>query len=221
MRKPWLAMTVMTALGIVIAAQLWAFPETARETKTACVACHTNIAGGAELSDAGKAYKADKTKPAAADVKGADYVGNAKCRMCHMKQHKAWSETPHAKALQSLQSGDTATVAALSRALKVEITGSPAKTDGCVKCHVTGFQLAGGYPAADEAKTATVAVVGCESCHGPGSAHVAAKMPDKKKTITRAIGASLCMQCHTPETSPKFNFDEYAKKIHPVPKTGS
>lgn len=209
----------MTTLGIVAAAQLWAFPETARETKAACGACHTNLAGGSELSDAGKAYKAEKKVPAAAAVKTADYVGNAKCKMCHMKQHKAWAATPHANAFASLQSGDTAKVAAMTRALKIEITGSPAKTDACVKCHVTGFQLAGGYPAADEAKTATVAAVGCESCHGPGSAHVAAKMPEKKQTITKAITASMCMQCHTTETSPKFNFEEFAKRIHPVPKT--
>ena len=219
MRNPWWVRAVVPALGVLVAARLWGFPEAARETKAACGACHASIAGGAELSDAGKAYKADKTVPAAAAAKSADYVGNNKCKMCHAKQHKAWSTTPHAKAFANLQAVAPAKAAEVAGMLKVELTGSAAKTDACVKCHVTGFHLAGGYPAADSAKTAAVAAVSCESCHGPGSVHVAAPLAEKKKTITRAITANLCTQCHTPQLSPKFNFEEYAKRIHPVPKT--
>ena len=219
MRTPWLARIVVPALGVLVAAQLWAFPETARETKAACAACHANVAGGAELTDAGKAYKANKTAPTAAPTKTAEYVGNNKCKMCHMKQHKAWSATPHAKAFTNLQAADTAKVTMMSSMLKIEVTDSPARTDGCVKCHVTGFHLTGGYPAADSAKTAALAAVSCESCHGPGSAHVAATLADKKKFINTAVSANLCMQCHTAGISPKFNFEERAKKVHPVPKT--
>jgi hypothetical protein len=218
-RNPWLLRTVVPVLGMLIAARLSAFPEFARETKAACASCHVNVAGGAELTDAGKAYKADKTAPTAAPAKTADYVGNAKCKMCHMKEHKAWSATPHAKALANLQAADAEKTGAMAKALNVTITDSPAKTDGCVKCHVTGFQLAGGYPAADSVKTAGMAMVSCESCHGPGSAHVAAAMADKKKFINTAVSANMCMQCHTATTSPKFNFEEFKKKIHPVPKT--
>lgn len=218
-RNPWLLRTVVAALGVLCAARLSAFPQFARDTKAACASCHVNVAGGAELTDAGKAFKADKTAPTAAPAKTADYVGNTKCKMCHMKQHKAWSTTPHAMALAKLQAADPAKAEAMSKALNIPITGSPAKTDGCVTCHVTGFQLAGGYPAADSTKTAAVAMVSCESCHGPGSAHVAAATADKKKFINTAVSANLCTQCHTAVTSPKFNFEEYSKKIHPVPKT--
>lgn len=209
----------MLAIGLTVAARLWAFPDYARETKAACAACHTNVAGGATLTDAGKAFKADKTVPTAAPAKAADYVGSNKCKMCHLKQHKAWSTTPHAMAFANLQKADTTKVGAMSRALKVEITESPAKTEGCVKCHVTGFQLTGGYPAADSAKTVVMAAVSCESCHGPGSAHVAAPAAEKKNFINKAVTANLCTHCHTAATSPKFNFEEYAKKVHPVPKT--
>jgi type IV secretory pathway VirB2 component (pilin) len=204
----------------MVAAQLWAFPELSRETKAACAACHTNVAGGEGLTDAGKAFKTAKTAPAAAAaVKAAEYVGNNKCKMCHMKQHKAWSATPHANAFSKLKAADAAAVTAMASKLKIEITGSAARTDACVKCHVTGFQLASGYPAADSVKTAALAAVSCESCHGPGSVHVTAPMADKKKFINNAVTAKMCMQCHTPEISPKFNFEEFAKKIHPVPKT--
>lgn len=219
MRNPWFPRIVVPALGLLIAAQLWAFPQVARDTKAACAACHVNVAGGADLTDAGKAYKADKTVPTAAPAKTADYVGNTKCKMCHSKEHKAWSTTPHAMALAKLQTADTAKVNAMSKALGIAINGSAAKTDGCVTCHVTGFQLTGGYPAADSTKTAAVSMVGCESCHGPGSAHVAAAKEVKKQFINSSVSASLCTQCHTTTTSPKFNFEEYSKKIHPVPKT--
>ena len=219
MRNPWFPRIVVPALGLLIAAQLWAFPQFARDTKAACAACHANVAGGADLTDAGKAYKADKTAPTAAPAKTADYVGNTKCKMCHMKEHKAWSATSHAKALANLQAADTAKANAVSRATGIAINGSAAKTDGCVGCHVTGFQLAGGYPAADSVKTAAVSMVSCESCHGPGSAHVAAPAAERKKFINTGVSANMCTQCHTAQTSPKFNFEEYAKKVHPVPKT--
>lgn len=210
---------VLIVLGIVFATHVWAYPQFARTTKVACVTCHANPAGGADLSDLGKAYKADASKaPAAAETKAAEYVGVTKCRMCHIKQHKAWLDTPHAKAWAALTSGDAKKTADMAAALKVEIKGSPSKTDECVACHVVGFQLAGGYPQSDSTKTAALINVGCEACHGPGSLHASAPMAEKKKLINRAVGENLCKQCHTPVTSPNFAFAEYKKKgVHQVP----
>jgi hypothetical protein len=207
---------VMVALGIAVATQLWAYPEVARTTKTSCVTCHTNVAGGPALSEAGKAFKADGKAPAASTVKAAEYVGDAKCKMCHLPLHKAWAETPHAKSMAALVKGDAKKSAEIAAALKVEIKGSPDKTDGCVSCHVTGFQLTGGHPQADAAKAATVASVGCESCHGPGSLHVSAPKAEKAKFIAKAT-ENMCKQCHTPAVSPDFAFAEYAKRgVHTV-----
>lgn len=219
-RKSWFARISASLIGLVVAAQLWAFPEAARETKTACVACHANVAGGAELTEGGKAFKADKKAPAATAAKAAEYVGSAKCKMCHIAQHKAWAETPHAKAFANLKAADTTKTAEIAAKMKVELTGTAAGTDACVKCHVTGFQLAGGYPAADSVKTAAVAAVGCESCHGPGSLHVTAPMAEKKKFIYKTVTANMCVQCHTPAMSPGFKFEDMVKKgVHPK-KTG-
>ncbi len=218
LRNPWFPRIVASALGVVVAAQLWAFPEVARQTKAACASCHANPAGGADLTDAGKAWKAESKAPSAAPAKAAGYIGNTKCKMCHIKQHKAWAETPHAKAFGNLQTADPSAAAEMATKLKIELKGSPAATDACVKCHVTGFQLAGGYPAADSAKTVALAAVSCESCHGPGSLHVAAPMADKKKFINKAVTANMCTQCHTAVISPKFDFVEMSKKVHPVPK---
>ena len=73
-----------------------------------------------------------------------------------------------------------------------------------------------GYPAADSTKNAGLQVVGCEVCHGPGAKHVAAPMAEKKKSIVKGT-EKLCRQCHTPEASPKFIFEEFKKKgVHAV-----
>lgn len=211
-RSRMVASGLMVALGIAVASQLWAFPEFARETKAACATCHLNVAGGADLNDQGKLFKDDGTAPGAAAAKTANYVGTTKCRMCHIKQYKAWLETPHAKAWAALTKGDPKKVTDMAAALKIEIKGSPDATDACVKCHVVGFQLTGGYPQADSAKTAVVMNVGCEACHGPGSLHVTAPLPEKKKFINKAVAANLCKQCHTADTSPKFEFADFVKR---------
>ena len=207
---------LVVALGIAVATQLWAYPETARQNKgAACANCHANVAGGPVLSAAGTAFKTDGKVPAAA-AKTAEYVGVNKCKTCHAKQHKAWAETPHAKAWAGLKNATAEKTAAMAAAFKVEIKGSPTTTEGCVTCHVTGFQLAGGYPQADSTKAAQLVNVTCESCHGPGSLHVSAPMATKKEFIAKAT-EKMCRQCHTPAASPKFDFAEYSKRgVHAV-----
>jgi hypothetical protein len=197
----------------------WAFPAFAHETKAACEACHTNVAGGPGLTDAGKAFQADHAKAPSAEAKANDYVSVNKCKTCHSKQYKAWQTTDHAHAMMSLAKADEKTVAERAAALKVEVKGHANESTDCVRCHVTGFELPGGFPAADSTKSAALSNVTCESCHGPGGKHVTASMADKKKFINVAVNEAMCKQCHTPEMSPKFNFEEYKKKgVHQVPK---
>jgi len=222
-RKSLVLGILVTGIALSLALHAWAYPEFARQSKLACATCHANPAGGADLSDAGKAYKADMTKaPAASAAKAAEYLGVNKCKMCHLKQYKAWQETKHANALVFLQKADAKVAADMAAKLKVELKGPAAQNDACVSCHVTGFKLAGGYPAADSAKTAAVSNVTCEACHGPGSLHVAAPMADKKKFISKAVGANMCTQCHTAVMSPAFKYEEYKLRgVHAVAKTGS
>lgn len=201
------------ALAIVATAAS-AFPELARSNKLACASCHVKASGGPDLSDAGKAFKAERKVPAA--VAGADYVGSAKCKMCHAKVHTPWAATPHAKALEALANADPKVAADIAAKLKVEIKGAANATDACLVCHVTGMTLPGGWPQADAAKAANVAGVGCESCHGPGSKHVTAAKEERKNTINNAVSEAMCKQCHTPEMSPKFDFATYKAKVHPI-----
>jgi len=203
-------------IGLVVAAPLWAFPEIARETKTACVTCHTNPAGGVGLTEAGTKYKAEKKAAAAREAHQAEYVGSTKCKLCHMAEHKAWSESAHAKAFTNLKSADAKAVSAVAEKMKVELKGPAAESADCVKCHVTGYELAGGYPTADSAKTAAVAAVGCESCHGPGSLHVTAPKAEKTKSIYRTVSEKMCVECHTPTMTPAFKYAEMVKRgVHP------
>ncbi len=218
----WTRIAVVLALAASIgftAHRVSAFPSFARSTKAACAAWHVSPAGGAALTDAGKAYKADNTKVPSGDVKGAEYIGSNKCKMCHLKEYKAWAESKHAHSLEMLASAPADSVKARAALLKVELKGAADKSDDCVVCHTTGFKLAGGYPEADSTANANVAFVGCEGCHGPGSLHKAAAKEDRKKMINRDVTENLCKNCHTPEMSPAFSFAEYKKKgVHAIPE---
>ena len=165
---------VIGLCAIVVAQRAQAFPAHARESKAACAACHMNVAGGPDLTEIGKKYKADSTTAIPTDVKGADYVGNNKCKMCHSKQFKAWQLTKHANAWVGLQKADAHFAHELAEKLNIKLEGNPVTVDACVTCHVTGFHLPGGYPGADSVKTAALINVTCENCHGPGSMHIAA-----------------------------------------------
>jgi nitrate/TMAO reductase-like tetraheme cytochrome c subunit len=197
----------------------WAFPKMAVATKAACVNCHTNPAGGAALTDVGTKYEADASAKAAMDAAGADYVGSKKCGLCHRAYATAWAETPHAKAFALLQSADDKKVAEMAEKLGVKVEGKAAESPACVGCHVTGMGLPGGYTAGAE-NAELLTNVTCEACHGPGSLHVKAAKADKKAMINGAVSEKMCMQCHTKEMSPDFDFAKYVEKgVHKVAKT--
>ena len=87
------------------------------------------------------------------------YVGTDACAACHVAEHKTWKAASHSHAMDTLE--------------KVAKRPSLRQFDGeCVRCHTVGFDYQTGY--VDEPKSAFLRHVGCESCHGPGSGHVAA-----------------------------------------------
>ena len=55
--------------------------------------------------------------------------------------------------------------------------------------------------------------VGCESCHGPGSAHAAAPSSTNILTFTNAVSPEVCGQCHGPL------HDDYENSAHATPVT--
>ncbi len=153
----------------------------------------------------------------AADAPKDQYVGVNKCKMCHMKEYKAWAETKHAKAFASLAAATPEQIKKMNELLKTDVKDHPEKSESCVGCHVTGYKDPTGYPQADSTKSAALAMVGCEDCHGPGSKHMAVPMSDKagrKASITHPT-AETCAKCHGTVT-PKFDFAVMSKKVHPV-----
>jgi formate-dependent nitrite reductase cytochrome c552 subunit len=98
-----------------------------------------------------------------------------------------------------------------------------------LSCHVTGWEpqryhpFDGGFLALD--KTPDLIANGCENCHGPGSAHVAAETGDEPATdellaqlrqemrLPYADAKNNCLQCHDLDNSPDFNFEKYWPEV--------
>lgn len=107
------------------------------------------------------------------------FVGTEACRRCHEGAYRVWRASGHARAWRTL--------------LSVKQGGNL----DCLPCHATGFGLAGGPR--DAKSLRSLDSVGCESCHGAGSAHVAA--PDRPGYGSPGVGPShnveaKCRQCH-------------------------
>ncbi len=118
------------------------------------------------------------------------FVGDEACRDCHEEAFPIWEKSKHHEALKTL-----------------EQKGKGLHLD-CVGCHVTGWQQPSGVCRID--KLEGHGQVGCESCHGPGSAHV--EDPDHVKADSRRE-AKVCTGCHDRENSPAFDFEKYVAQI--------
>jgi len=145
-------------------------------------------------------------REAAAPPAEQTYAGAESCKSCHAQAYAAWSGSKHYGAYMTL------------------VDRSEAQTLDCLECHTTGLLLPGGYDpdrSFDVLKDAN-ARVGCESCHGPGLAHVQlAKAGQLAKGITgdaarlkiQRSSVASCVQCHDPYNSPHFDAQSYWAKI--------
>jgi hypothetical protein len=147
------------------------------------------------------------------------YIGAAKCKNCHASeetgdQHAAWSKMEHAKAFQSLGTEEAKKFAAERGIADAQ------KDETCLKCHTTGF---GAPPEAFDKKFDLKLGVQCETCHGPGEAHMKARMaaamsedPAKKvlgeNEIVGTPKRELCITCHNTE-SPTYQPFCYFKRL--------
>jgi len=119
------------------------------------------------------------------------YVGSAACGACHQPAHSWWRNHAHGLAYRTLQ----------ERNKEFNLD--------CVGCHVTGYEQPGGSTVTQNLDGALVNV-GCESCHGPGAAHV--KDPEKVG-ILRDTPKSTCLQCHNTQHSDLFDYEGYKKTL--------
>jgi len=113
----------------------------------------------------------------AGTAKDATYVPNKKCKMCHSKQFKAQAEAYHAKSFENLTDA-----------------GEEANAE-CLPCHTTGYGKSGGFT--DAASTPDLVGTTCQTCHGPGSAHVASGLKKaERKPLIQRTPQDACTQCH-------------------------
>jgi hypothetical protein len=164
-------------------------------------------------------------KPAA-HPSGNQFVGSKTCGECHSKAFAIWENTPHAHATDSLVHPNERTE--IARHFDPE----------CLSCHVTGWNPQKYYPYnsgyLDLKASLAMHGNGCENCHGPGSAHVAAENGDV--TVDAAQIARLraamrlplaeaerrCIECHDHDNSPEFHaagaFEKYWEQVKHVGK---
>ncbi len=127
----------------------------------------------------------------------ASFAGNELCSSCHESAAKSWKASAHAHALKTLE------------------TTEDDRDPECAPCHVVGLDNRQGFRS--RAETPSLTDVGCESCHGAGREH-----SDKPALLKMGrVGESKCLNCHTSNTSPNFEFLTYWRKIeHGMGKTG-
>ncbi|MCS7047001.1 MAG: hypothetical protein NZO58_11650 [Gemmataceae bacterium] len=155
---------------------------------------------------------------------GAKYIGSEACASCHQHAYDIWEKSKHAHAYDTL-------VEATKPALR--------QFDGeCLLCHTTGFPYETGFNDPQVRRQPRLQKkllhVGCESCHGPGSAH--ANNPDdrdarklinpwavhynqgvaeKRRLLTIDF---MCQKCHDTENDVHWNFEKrWADVIHMNP----
>jgi hypothetical protein len=94
------------------------------------------------------------------------YVGNKKCKMCHIKEWNSWSATKMGQAFDLLKPG---TRADRKKAAGLDPAKDYTKDPLCLPCHTVGYGKPGGF--VDIATTPDRAGVGCEMCHGAGGTY--------------------------------------------------
>jgi nitrate/TMAO reductase-like tetraheme cytochrome c subunit len=119
-------------------------------------------------------------------VGAADYIGAAKCKMCHKLQYESWSGLDHAKAFEQLKPEDQGN----AECLKCHATGGSADLPGvqCEACHGPGSD----YKSMKVMKDVDAAVA------------AGLVIPNEQ----------TCLGCHTgaPHEQPEFDYATAVKK---------
>jgi hypothetical protein len=149
------------------------------------------------------------------------YVGSSKCKMCHLKEWKSWSETKMAKAFEVLKPDASAD---RKKAAGLDPAKDYTKDPTCLRCHTTGSGKPGGFM--DAETTPNLAGVGCEMCHGAAETYLkdqymSLKNKEYKKAELVAVGlvdtitVDRCNSCHntdSPFVGKDYVFDFKANK---------
>lgn len=146
----------------------------------------------------------------------AQYLGEGRCRPCHLPQAKSWKQTRMANAFDLLKPG---VAADKKKAKRLDPARDYTHDAECLACHVTGYGKPGGFQSIE--KTPQLAGVQCEACHGAGQGYVKpALMSLQNKEYRRAdlVAAGLvvpdekvCKECHNSKSPFHQPFDFKAR----------
>jgi Cytochrome c554 and c-prime len=134
----------------------------------------------------------------------AIYVGDNACAACHEKIYKQWKKTRHASAMNTLLNAQRHYV------------------PNCLSCHVTGYGHASGFqefPGEEDMSN-----VGCETCHGPGEAHILDSKAGSIRNDISPANPQVCLKCHNIERDSQFKREvknRFRKIVHYSPKSGA
>jgi len=147
-----------------------------------------------------------------------EYTGIRVCVACHRGpgrgyQASKWRVSAHASAHAVLATSGAAVIAR-----GMGVLGDPTTAPECLKCHATGYlDPSGGvrdsYAVSDG--------VGCEACHGAGSAYSAdAVMRDRESARDAGLvtpSRQTCLACHGNAHGKPFDYEEALAQIaHPT-----
>jgi hypothetical protein len=120
------------------------------------------------------------------------YVGSSACKECHAEIYDSFIKNSRkAHSFKSVQR------------MAGQLTDEEVKE--CYTCHTTGYGKPGGFVSSE--KTPDLANLGCETCHGPGSAHVeaggdSASIIGQGKISVR----ESCVRCHNEQRVEGFHY---------------
>lgn len=115
------------------------------------------------------------------------FMGKESCKSCHIREYEIWTGNPHANTLAVL-------------AADLQDTNPE-----CVGCHVTGWEMPGGY-GLNVGNREMLSNVQCEACHNYGTMH-------SRGDGNLAAARASCASCHNAEMSPDFDFASYWERI--------
>ena len=145
---------------------------------------------------------------------GYSYVGSERCRSCHSNAQQTgpydrWLTDGHSGAFHTLTT-DQARALAASREVYRDIT-DPSVEYRCLQCHIIGPQDPGARFAESFDRTEGV---GCEACHGPGSAYIGPEiMTDREAFLDNGGVLPDELTCRTCHRDPDFRFLERIRRI--------
>lgn len=170
-----------------------------------------------ELSDSDfrdalrRLYSGEKDHPLLAFADGP-LRGSQACRSCHDDEHAWWAQDPHASAMATLAD--------------VTHQGEPAAAQvACVRCHASPVRSGGVASTSIEDFRVDEGGVGCESCHGPGGAHIDSEgapgtIEGLGEECPVCVIEALCTSCHTAEWDPGWALEPRLQAIAHTPPSG-